>query len=124
MGAVDGTSVTVTNPTDADAVARIRQQVADPMATTARVRGYYQDAFRRLYMQRNLLLHGGRCDSIALSATMRTLPALVAAGLDRLVHAAMQKPTTDPFILAARADNELSFQGTQKRVRCTDSWTD
>lgn len=101
----------VIEPTDAAALARVRSLLDDPFAAMGRVRGYYQDAFRRLYMQRNLLLHGGRFDSVALPATMRTLPALVAVGLDRLVHAAMQQPTTDPFALAARAENELGLLG-------------
>jgi hypothetical protein len=99
------------NPVDAAAVARVRNLLDDPAAAMRRVQGYYKDAFRRLYMQRNLLLHGGRFDSVALPATMRTLPPLVAAGLDRLVHAAMQSPSTDPFGLAARASNELALLG-------------
>jgi predicted nucleic acid-binding protein len=104
----------VDSPTDAAALARVRSLRADPSAAMERVRGYYKDAFRRLYMQRNLLLHGGRFDSIALPATMRTLPSLVAAGLDRLVHAAMQDPRTDPFDLSARADNEIALLGSME----------
>lgn len=106
-----GEELELDNPIDAAAVARVRNLLDDPAAAMSRVQGYYKDAFRRLYMQRNLLLHGGRFDSVALPATMRTLPPLVAAGLDRLVHAAMQSPSTDPFGLAARASNELALLG-------------
>lgn len=106
-----GSEMQLTDPTDVAAVARVRNVLNDAAGTMTRVRGYYQDAFRRLYMQRNLLLHGGRFDSVALPATMRTLPPLVAAGLDRLVHAAMQDSPTDPFGLAARAENELTLLG-------------
>lgn len=107
----NGTTLQLTDPTDVAAVARVRNALGDAAGTMDRVRGYYRDAFRRLYMQRNLLLHGGRFDSVALPATMRTLPPLVAAGLDRLVHGAMQDPPTDPFGLAARAENELTLLG-------------
>jgi hypothetical protein len=93
------------------AVARIRAIVADPAGVLRRVTGYYRDAFRRLFNQRNLLLHGGRFDSVALPATMRTAPPLVAAGIDRLVHAAMQGNGTTPFALAARAQNEMDLLG-------------
>lgn len=79
-------------------MARVRNVLNDAAGTMTRVRSYYQDAFRRLYIQRNLLLHGGRFDSIALPGTMRTLPPLVAAGLDRLVHSAMQASPTDPSV--------------------------
>ncbi len=100
-----------TRPEDAAAIARVRGLVTAPAATMSRVQGYYAEAFRRLYMQRNLLLHGGRFDSVALPATMRTLPPLVGAGLDRLVHGALQTPQAGPFDLAARAELELGFLG-------------
>lgn len=96
---------------DYAAVARVRQIVDAPADVMERMRGYFCDAFRRLYSQRNLMLHGGRFDSLALPATMRTVPPLVAAGIDRLVHGEMQKPRTNPFSLAARAENELGMLG-------------
>ncbi len=99
------------SPADAAAAARVKSISVDPAGVMIRVKGYYQDAFRRLFNQRNLLLHGGRFDSVALPATMRTTPPLVAAGIDRLVHAAMQEQGTSPFGLAARAKNELSLLG-------------
>ncbi|MGD8148673.1 hypothetical protein [Ornithinimicrobium sp. Y1694] len=96
---------------DIAAISRVRQIVDAPAEVMGRMRGYFCDAFRRLYTQRNLLLHGGRFNSVVLSATMRTVPPLVAAGIDRLVHGEMQKPRTDPFSLAARAENELGMLG-------------
>jgi hypothetical protein len=94
---------------DEAAVQRVRSLLADPHTVVRRVEAYFQDAFRRLYVQRNLLLHGGRFDSVALPATMRTLPSLVGAGLDRIVHAAMQTPAVEPLQLAARAELEISL---------------
>ena len=86
---------------------------SDPRATLARVQAYLSSAFRRLFQQRNLLLHGGRFDSVALPMTMRSVPLLVAAGLDRLVYALMDgDQTTTPLALAARATNELALVGS------------
>lgn len=107
----NGDDLGLNDPTDAAGVARIRQVLNNPAEVMARIKGYFCDAFRRLYSQRNLMLHGGRFDSVALPATMRTVPPLVAAGLDRLVHAELQVPRTDPFRLAARAENELAMLG-------------
>ncbi|MFZ1579442.1 MAG: hypothetical protein WAT47_13955 [Nostocoides sp.] len=107
-----GSMPQVNDPADAAAIGRIEALTADPSVVMTRVRGYYRDSFRRLFNQRNLLLHGGRFDSVALPATMRTVPALVAAGIDRLVHAAMQNEPSSPFELAARADVEIGLLGT------------
>lgn len=107
-----GEGIAIETPGDAAALARLRAILDSPDEVVTRVQRYFADAFRRLFTQRNLLLHGGRFDSVALPVTMRTVPPLVAAGLDRLVHAAVQPPRTDPFGLAARADNELKLLGT------------
>lgn len=107
----DGDDLGLKDPGHAAAVARVAAIAADPAAVLERVRGYFADSFRRLFQQRNNLLHGGRFDSASLPATMRTVPPLVAAGVDRLVHASMTVPTTEPLSLAARAENELKLVG-------------
>jgi hypothetical protein len=107
----NGDDIGVKEPSDAAAVARVASIAADPAVVLERVRGYFADSFRRLFQQRNNLLHGGRFDSASLPATMRTVPPLVAAGVDRLVHASMTSPVTDPLNLAARAENELGLVG-------------
>lgn len=94
------------------AVERIRTIFDNPKEVLERIRGYFKDALRRLFQQRNLLLHGGRFDSVALPATMRTVPPLVAAGLDRLVHSAVGRESTQPLSVAARAENELALLGS------------
>ncbi|MFY1634261.1 hypothetical protein ACN27F_13430 [Solwaraspora sp. WMMB335] len=98
-------------PGDMAALARMRALYDDPPAVLGRVRSYYCDAFRRLYQQRNLVMHKGRSDSVALGATLRTVPMLVAAGVDRLVHAAFQPMPSTPAALAARASVELGLAG-------------
>lgn len=107
-----GSGLAFEAPADAAGAARVRSALADPAAVLARVRTYYMDAFRRLFNQRNLLLHGGRFNSVALPGTIRTVPPLVAAGLDRLVHAAMQESDLTTFGLAARAETEIELLAT------------
>lgn len=60
--------------------------VARPCPTLGRVNGYLRGALRRLYRQRNIVLHGGSTRSVALRATLRTAGPLVGAALDRVAH--------------------------------------
>jgi hypothetical protein len=41
---------------------------------------------RRLYRQRNLVLHWGRMNAVGLRAALRTAAPLVGAGMDRIAH--------------------------------------
>lgn len=99
------------NIRDHAAALRVISMRDDPLVLS-RVRGYFRDAFRRLYNQRNFVMHGGRMDSIALPAAMRTMPSLVGASVDRIVHALSLDEPTDPLNLAARAANELDLYGS------------
>ena len=96
---------------DVAAIMRL-QAIFDAPEVLGRVQGYLSSAFRRLFQQRNILLHGGRFDSVALPLTMRTVPPLVGAGLDRLVYA-VTEDSTPPLSLAARAANELRLVGSE-----------
>lgn len=96
---------------DNAAVRRISQLQRDPSAVLERMRGYFRDSFRRLYNQRNLLLHGGRFDSVALPITMRTLPPIAGAAVDRIIHGLAVGSVSNAATLAARAENELSLVG-------------
>ena len=108
---VAGHSIHYTDPSDRAALERIRQILAAPGPTLRRIHGYVDDALRRLYRQRNLVLHAGRTDSVAMISTLRTAPPLVGAGLDRLVHAALTSPDFDELRLVARAHTELRLAG-------------
>ncbi len=97
---------------DGAAVLRLQSIVDDP-EVLRRVESYLKASFRRLYQQRNLLLHGGRFDSVVLPMTMRSVPILVAAGLDRVVYAVSDvRDGVTPLGLAARAQNELAMLGS------------
>jgi len=58
------------------------------------IEAYLQAAMRRLYRQRNLLLHAGKMDAVALHPTLRTTTPIVAAGLDRIVAASVERGVT------------------------------
>jgi len=98
-------------PADKAAVVRYVQLASSPEEVLRRVRGYYSSVFRRLYYQRNFVMHAAKFDSVTLGVSVRTAPALVAAALDRLVNAQHGQAGVSPLSLAARAENELSMVG-------------
>jgi hypothetical protein len=83
----------------------------EPRQTLAKVESYVDLAVRRLYRQRNLVLHGGRVAGIALRASLRTAAPLVGAGMDRIVHAWFER-RQGPQELAALAKTRLAVLGT------------
>lgn len=101
------------NPSDRAAVERIRGIIAEPQAVLKRVVNYVEEALLRLYRQRNMVLHAGKTDSVAMSSALRTAPPLVGAGFDRLVHDALTVGDSDPLRLVARARIELSMCGKE-----------
>ncbi|MFD1541937.1 hypothetical protein [Nonomuraea guangzhouensis] len=69
------------------ALLRIRALTANPNAILPRIVNQLEDSFRRLYRQRNLIVHAGQTGSVALEGTLRTVSPLVGAGVDRVVQA-------------------------------------
>jgi hypothetical protein len=108
-----GGTLVLNSTSDVAALDRVVAMITDTKNELSRIRDYVGDTFRRLYNQRNLVMHGGSFRSVVLPATLRTAPALVGAGLDRIVHAQLRSehPLT-PLALAARAEVELSLLGT------------
>lgn len=96
---------------DRAATARVTEVLSSPVLTLERVRSYMETAFRRLYRQRNMVLHAGNTDSVTMIATLRTAPPLVGAAIDRIVHAALQDPPVSAQDLVARASIELQLVG-------------
>lgn len=101
------------DPKDCASFIRARIMATETVPTMKRVRGYYRDSFRRLYYQRNLIMHSGKFDSVSLGSTVRTLPVLTAAGVDRIIRARFTSPAVDPIGLASRAANELDLLGEE-----------
>lgn len=100
------------NDSDRAAASRVMQIDSDPKGVLTRIQQYFEDVFRRLYYQRNFIMHAAKFDSVSLPSTMRSAPKLVAAGIDRVVHAQYVRTPADPLALASRARNELSLLGT------------
>ncbi|MGA1812170.1 hypothetical protein VH571_07275 [Frondihabitans sp. 4ASC-45] len=98
-------------PEEQAAVARIHELATSSAPTVKRVRAYLQTAFRRLYYQRNFVMHSAKFDSVSLSMTSRIAPRLVAAGLDQIVNAHFRSGSVPPLGLAARAAIELDLVG-------------
>ncbi|MHB2029231.1 MAG: hypothetical protein ACYCPT_10490 [Acidimicrobiales bacterium] len=107
-----GNELKFLRPRDQAATDRLLAIIADPATELGRISKYIEQTFRRLYNQRNLIMHSGSFRSIALAATLRTAPALVGAGLDRISHAQLRRSNPlRPLELAARAEMELSMLG-------------
>lgn len=98
-------------PSDRALLQRVEGMVLAPADKLGNVRRYVGDTVRRLYTQRNLIMHAGSFQSVTLEATLRTAPRLIAAGMDRVVDASLGSGV-DPLALAARAEVELQMLGT------------
>lgn len=105
---------------DQAAVVRLEEILTQPRNTLKRVARYAGDAFRRLYRQRNLVLHAAKTESVALQPTLRTVPPLVGAGVDRIVHGALANPPVSSRELVARAFAEIDLAGTDGGVHVVD----
>ena len=105
-----GQALALTSPSDIAAAQRMSAVLDNPYKELADVRAVFESVLRRLYRQRNIVVHGGTTASVAMDATLRTAPPLVGAGLDRLVHAKLQTGV-GPLDLAARAANSLELVG-------------
>ncbi|MFY1633737.1 integrase [Solwaraspora sp. WMMB335] len=95
---------------DTAARQRMVAVLANPYRELCDVRAVFEGVLRRLYRQRNIVVHGGTTASVAMEATLRTAPPLVGAGLDRIVHSKLQTGI-GPLELAARAANSLELIG-------------
>ncbi len=106
-----GTLKPFENPSDEAARVRMAEVLGAPKAVLARVSDYATDSLRRLYRQRNSLLHSA-AETVGLRSCLRTTPPLVGAGFDRIVHAALGSPSEDARRLCTRARVELDLVGT------------
>jgi hypothetical protein len=89
----------------------MRKLLAAPRRELLAVREQAGDALRRLYRQRNLVVHAGLTAGFGLASSLRTAAPLVGAGLDRVTHAALVAGR-EPLEIAARAQLEIERAGT------------
>ncbi|MFI5911298.1 integrase [Dactylosporangium sp. NPDC051541] len=104
---------------DVAAVHRMRRVVIAPRPELASAVTVLRIAMRRLYRTRNIVLHGGSTQGVALKAALRIAAPLVGAGLDRLTHAALVESLA-PLDLAARAEVGLSLVGGETGLHVVD----
>jgi hypothetical protein len=103
-----GEKLNLTAPSDIAAAERMTAVLRAPHQRLKDVCRTFQGAFRRLYRQRNIVVHGGYTQAIALDSALRVAAPLVGVGLDRLVHAQHDRGP-DPLGLAARAANSIAL---------------
>lgn len=108
----------LTRPTDIAAAERMKAVLRTPYEQLRDVRCILEGTFRRLYRQRNIVVHGGDTAAIALEPTLRTAAPLVGAGFDRLVHARLTNDV-EPLDLCAHAENSLALAGDPRGRRLT-----
>ncbi|MET3425590.1 hypothetical protein BJ973_004802 [Actinoplanes tereljensis] len=104
---------------DIAAVHRMRRVVANPRAELATTAAVFRIAMRRLYRTRNIVLHGGSMQGVALKAALRIAAPLVGAGLDKITYATLVNDLS-PLALAARAENGLKLVGGETGMTVVD----
>lgn len=104
---------------DLAAVERMKSVASDPHAGLHDILNHAETAFLRMYRQRNLVLHWGKTDAVALRASLRTAAPLVGAGMDRIAHAWFVQKIR-PVELAARARRALAVVGSRADTNCID----
>jgi hypothetical protein len=85
----DEEDLQLVRPAEQLALRRMEKVFRSPRSELMAVRARAGDALRRLYRQRNLVVHGGQTAGFGLASALRTAAPLVGAGLDRVTHAAL-----------------------------------
>lgn len=112
-------NIAALGPSDRAAAARMVELLANPHRVLHVIEDHAAIAFRRLYRQRNLVLHWGKTDAVALRASLRTAAPLVGAGIDRIIHA-FYVDHLWPMQIVARARVALATVGSAVGPNCTD----
>ncbi|MFI5933627.1 integrase [Actinoplanes sp. NPDC051494] len=118
-GAVPTFATRFRRDSDMAAVHRMHRVVNDPKRELAGAVAAVRIAMRRLYRTRNIVLHGGSTQGVALKAALRVAAPLVGAGLDRITYAALAEETA-PLRLAARAEVGLQIVGGETSLSVAD----
>jgi hypothetical protein len=110
-----GEAVALSSPGDIAAVTRMTKILATPKESIERLRSLAGDPLRRLYRQRNLVLHAGKTDAVALRSTLQVSAPLMGAAMDRIAHAWFAEGV-EPLRLAAIADLRIARLGTAEAL--------
>ena len=104
---------------DQAAVTRMSKLFLNPKAELEIIREVISDSFHRLYRQRNLILHGGKLDGVALIPGLRTVAKLAGAGMDRITHGHYVQ-NLNPLDLVARANVSLALVNVANPLACVE----
>lgn len=115
----EGQMLHLAGASDAAAQERVLALVQNSAATLKDVRVQIEHAFRRMYRNRNMVVHGGAASAATLEVALRTSAPLVGAVLDRLAHAQLVEGI-EPLKLAARADLSLNSMNLPEAPALSD----
>lgn len=104
---------------DRAAVTRLHKLFRNPKLELEIIREVIADSFHRLYRQRNLILHGGKLDSVALTPGLRTVAKLAGAGMDRVTHGHYVQ-NLKPLELVAKANIALALVDGSNPLACVE----
>lgn len=104
---------------DQAALARMKKLFANPQDELQTIRDAISESLHRLYRQRNLILHGGKLNSVSLAASLRTVAKLVGAGMDRITHGHYVQGLK-PLELVAKANLNIALASRGAPLDCVD----
>jgi hypothetical protein len=104
---------------DQAAVTRMQKLFLNPKVGLETIRDVISDSFHRLYRQRNLILHAGKLDSVALTPGLRTVAKLAGAGMDRITHGHYVQ-NLKPLDLVAKANVALALVDASNPLVCVE----
>lgn len=104
---------------DQAAVMRMQKLFQNPKVGLDIIREVISDSFHRLYRQRNLILHGGKLDSVTLTPGLRTVAKLAGAGMDRVTHGHYVQ-YLKPLDLVAKANVALALVDAANPLACVE----
>ncbi|WGG52451.1 integrase [Rugamonas sp. DEMB1] len=116
---IDGSMPALPGLSDQAAVTRMRKLFHSPKVELETIREVISDSFHRLYRQRNLILHGGKLDSVALTPGLRTVAKLAGAGMDRVTHGHYVQ-NLKPLELVAKANIALALVDATNPLACVE----
>jgi len=116
---IAGTMPVLQGLSDQAAVTRMRKLFLNPRVELETIRDVISDSFHRLYRQRNLILHGGKLDSVALTPGLRTVAKLAGAGMDRVTHGHYVQ-NLKPLDLVAKANVALGLVDASNPLACVE----
>jgi hypothetical protein len=106
-----GNDLSLEDASDRAAQTRMLQILRQPRHELGNVQAQVSQSLRRLYRQRNLVLHWGRTRAVSLRPCIRSAAPLIGAGIDRIAHGWFTA-TTPPLELASRARLQLELVGS------------